>query len=66
MTRRHSDTAEPRAAVETRRDRFRNLPERIRTENTFISVPVTVPSLGRDGYHPDEWLARNVWCGSLL
>ncbi|SEM20424.1 hypothetical protein [Streptacidiphilus jiangxiensis] len=53
-------------AVEAGRARFRTLPQRIRLEDTFVSVPASTPSPGRDSFDHDEWLARNAWCGSLL
>ncbi|WP_033216236.1 hypothetical protein [Kitasatospora phosalacinea] len=47
-------------------DRYRRLPERILSEDTFIAVPVRPADPGRDAFSHDEWLARNVWCGTLL
>jgi hypothetical protein len=66
MTHRHNGSAELDAAIAAGHDRFRKLPDRIAPADTFVSVPVTVHRPGRDGYHPDEWLTRNVSCGSLL
>jgi hypothetical protein len=54
------------AAVATGRARFRRLPERVRPEDTYISVPATAPAPGRDTYDHDEWLTRNAWCGGLI
>ncbi|GJF35119.1 hypothetical protein KNE206_78190 [Kitasatospora sp. NE20-6] len=48
------------------RGRFSKLPERIRPESTFVSVPTAAAAPERDGFSHDEWLARNVWCGSLI
>jgi hypothetical protein len=48
------------------RARFRTLPERIRLEDTFVSVPPAAPNPGLDTYSHDEWLTRNAWCGALI
>ncbi|GAA1263747.1 hypothetical protein GCM10009665_61580 [Kitasatospora nipponensis] len=54
------------ATVEAGRSRFGELPERIRPEDTFVSVPTATVSPERDTFSHEEWLARNVWCGTLL
>jgi hypothetical protein len=66
MTCRNCENTELSHAIEAGRARFRTLPERIRSEDTFVSVPVTVPLPARDAFDNDVWLVRNVWCGSLL
>jgi hypothetical protein len=62
----HRQTTDADVTVAEGRARFRKLPERIRPEDTFISVPVKTPTAGRDSYSHDEWLTHNAWCGSLL
>jgi hypothetical protein len=54
------------AEVAAARARFRTLPERIRPEDTFVSVPPAARTLGHDAYSHDEWLACNAWCGALI
>ncbi|MER6299541.1 hypothetical protein ABT247_08205 [Kitasatospora sp. NPDC001539] len=58
------DTSAP--APEPGRDRFRELPERIRPESTFVSVPTSTVDPGQGGFSHDDWLTRNTWCGSLI
>ncbi|RKE23602.1 hypothetical protein [Streptomyces sp. TLI_171] len=52
--------------TEARPGRYRRLPERTRPEDTFIAVPVRPADPERGAFSHDEWLARNVWCGTLL
>lgn len=66
MKHQHHETVRLDAAIAAGPSRFRRLPERIRPQDTFISVPATAATQGQDGYDPDQWLVRMVWCGSLL
>ncbi|MEU1506257.1 hypothetical protein [Kitasatospora sp. NPDC005748] len=53
-------------AAEAGRARFRTLPERIRPEQTSTSLPASPAGPARGSFSQDDWLARNVWCGTLL